>query len=126
MRHSFPLLDRWGFANKQIVTWEKQKIGLGSWLRSKTEFCIMAVRGSPAIHLTNQSTIVHGAAREHSRKPDEFYELVELCAWVCAATIALPASRGPPGTEAATKRRNSLEFFREKNNAQGCLWRGYC
>jgi N6-adenosine-specific RNA methylase IME4 len=80
MRHSFPLLDRWGFADKQIVTWEKQKIGLGSWLRSKTEFCIMAVRGSPAIHLTNQSTIVHGAAREHSRKPDEFYELVEsLC-----------------------------------------------
>jgi N6-adenosine-specific RNA methylase IME4 len=80
MRHSFPLLDRWGFADKQIVTWEKQKIGLGSWLRSKSEFCIMAMRGSPTVHLTNQSTMIHGPAREHSRKPDEFYDMVEsLC-----------------------------------------------
>lgn len=80
MRHSFPLLDRWGFSDKMIVTWEKQKMGLGRWLRSKSEFCIMAVRGSPATQLTNQTTMVHGDMREHSRKPDEFYEMIEsLC-----------------------------------------------
>jgi len=80
MRHSFDLLDIWGFRDVAILTWAKDKIGLGSWLRSQSEFCIMAVKGSPTIQLTNQSTILHGPLREHSRKPDEFYRMVEsLC-----------------------------------------------
>ncbi len=34
----------------------------------------------PKVSLTNQSTVMEARAREHSRKPDEFYELVEsLC-----------------------------------------------
>jgi N6-adenosine-specific RNA methylase IME4 len=80
MRHSFDLLDAWGFADKAIVTWAKDRMGLGRWLRSQSEFCIMAVRGSPVINLTNQTTVLHGPLREHSRKPDEFYALVDsLC-----------------------------------------------
>lgn len=80
MRHSFGLLDTWGFRDVSILTWEKDRIGLGSWLRSKSEFCIMSVRGSPKVLLTNQTTVLHGAMREHSRKPEEFYQLVDsLC-----------------------------------------------
>ena len=30
--------------------------------------------------ITNQTSVIHGAVREHSRKPDEFYQMVEtLC-----------------------------------------------
>ena len=80
MRHSFPLLDAWGFEEKAIATWIKDRMGLGTWLRSQSEFVIMAARGSPEVALTNQTTIFSGALREHSRKPDEFYSLVEgLC-----------------------------------------------
>ena len=80
MRHSFELLDEWGFSDKAILTWVKDRMGLGSWLRSKSEFCIMAVKGSPVITLTNQTTVLSGPLREHSRKPDEFYEMVDrLC-----------------------------------------------
>lgn len=40
----------------------------------------MCVRGRPAITLTNQTTILEGPLREHSRKPDEFYHMVnDLC-----------------------------------------------
>jgi N6-adenosine-specific RNA methylase IME4 len=40
----------------------------------------MAVRGNPIVELTNQTTVLHGKVREHSRKPDEFYAFVErLC-----------------------------------------------
>ncbi len=40
----------------------------------------MAVRGSPKITLTNQTTVLEGKLREHSRKPEEFYALVDsLC-----------------------------------------------
>jgi N6-adenosine-specific RNA methylase IME4/ParB-like chromosome segregation protein Spo0J len=80
MRHSFALLDRWGFEEKAIGTWAKDRIGLGSWLRSQSEFFIMAVRGRPVINLTNQTTVLNAKLREHSRKPDEFYAMVEsLC-----------------------------------------------
>jgi N6-adenosine-specific RNA methylase IME4/truncated hemoglobin YjbI len=80
MRYSFEILDIWGFREVAIITWVKDRIGLGSWLRSQSEFCIMAVKGNPKVNLTNQSTVVFGPLREHSRKPDEFYALVEtLC-----------------------------------------------
>lgn len=80
MRHAFPLLDRWGFTDRAIVTWSKDRMGLGRWLRSQSEFCIMATRGQPVINLTNQTTVLHGPMREHSRKPDEFYTMVDaLC-----------------------------------------------
>ena len=84
---AFPLITKWGFDQKVTVTWaktdrtgEKPRFGVGRWLRSASEFCIMAVKGSPQVKLTNQSTIIHGPMRQHSRKPDEFYEMVEgLC-----------------------------------------------
>ena len=80
MRHSFELLDKWGFEEKAILTWVKHRMGLGAWLRSQSEFCIMAIKGKPKVNLTNQTTILNGSLREHSRKPDEFYEMVnELC-----------------------------------------------
>ena len=80
MRHSFALLDKWGFQDRAILTWVKDRMGLGRWLRSQSEFCIMATRGKPLIDLTNQTTVLSGPMREHSRKPDEFYAMVEsLC-----------------------------------------------
>ncbi|MCH8930350.1 MAG: hypothetical protein IIA98_05470 [Proteobacteria bacterium] len=63
-----------------ILTWVKDRMGTGRWLRSQSELIILAVRGKPQVDLTNQTTIVHGAVRQHSRKPDEFYAMVEsLC-----------------------------------------------
>jgi N6-adenosine-specific RNA methylase IME4 len=80
MRHSFALLDGWGFRDVAILTWAKDRMGLGTWLRSQSEFCIMAVKGSPVVTLTNQTTIISGPLREHSRKPDEFFQMVDsLC-----------------------------------------------
>ena len=80
MRHAFPILDAWGFEDKAIVTWTKDRMGLGRWLRSQSEFCIMAVKGKPVLSLTNQTTLIQGPMRQHSRKPDEFYAMVDgLC-----------------------------------------------
>jgi N6-adenosine-specific RNA methylase IME4 len=73
-------LDAWGFTPKTILTWAKDRMGTGDWLRGKTEHCILAVRGKPIVTLTNQTTLLEAPLREHSRKPDEFYALVEaLC-----------------------------------------------
>ncbi|WP_373529031.1 MT-A70 family methyltransferase [Nostoc sp.] len=84
-------LQVWGFELKTILTWEKvtkdgtkTHLGVGHWLRNSTEHCALAVRGNVKAFsgrtLTNESTILHSPRREHSRKPEQFFELVEkLC-----------------------------------------------
>ena len=63
-----------------MLTWAKDKMGMGDWLRGQTEHCIMAVRGKPVVTLTNQTTLLQAPMRGHSVKPKEFYDLVEkLC-----------------------------------------------
>ena len=81
MRFAFDVLDAWGVEPRTILTWVKDRMGLGDWLRAQTEHCcIMAVRGKPIVTLTNQSTVLHGPMRAHSQKPTEFYSFVErLC-----------------------------------------------
>ena len=80
MHDAFHLLEAWGFEHKVILTWVKDRMGTGRWLRSRSEFCIMAVRGKPTVDLTNETTVLEAPMREHSRKPDEFYAMVEkLC-----------------------------------------------
>jgi len=80
MRYAFEVIDEWGFEEKSILTWVKNRFGIGKWLRSQTEYCIMAVKGKPKVNLTNQSTVLEAPIREHSRKPNEFYDMVDkLC-----------------------------------------------
>lgn len=95
MREAYQVADAWGFQVKTILTWEKDNLGTGDWLRGKTEHCLMAVKGKPVVNLTNQATIIHGPLREHSRKPDEFFELVNtLCPGKKAELFAREAREG--------------------------------
>jgi N6-adenosine-specific RNA methylase IME4/ParB-like chromosome segregation protein Spo0J len=74
------VLDAWGFAPVTILTWAKNKYGMGAWLRGQTEHCILATRGKPTVELSSQSTLLFADVRAHSQKPEEFYRLVEnLC-----------------------------------------------
>jgi N6-adenosine-specific RNA methylase IME4 len=78
--HAFAIVEAWGFEYKTLLTWVKDQMGTGDWLRGQTEHCLMAVRGQPVVTLTNQTTAISGPLRGHSEKPDEFYRLVEtLC-----------------------------------------------
>jgi N6-adenosine-specific RNA methylase IME4 len=80
MPEAFGILRAWGFEHKTILTWAKDRLGCGDWLRGQTEHCILAARGRPVLTLAAETTLLHGRTREHSRKPDEFYALVEsLC-----------------------------------------------
>ncbi len=80
MVQAHDIAKAWGFEVRTILTWAKDRMGTGDWLRGQTEHCLLAVKGKPVVTLTNQTTLLHGPLREHSRKPDEFYALVErLC-----------------------------------------------
>ena len=80
MADALELVRHWGFRQKTILTWVKDRMGVGEWLRGQTEHCILAVRGRPVKTLTNQTTVLHAPRGRHSEKPEEFYRLVEsLC-----------------------------------------------
>ena len=71
------LADRWGFTYKATVVWNKQKIGMGRWLRMQCEFCLVCIKGRPEWQNTTWRDIIEEPRREHSRKPEAFYSMVE-------------------------------------------------
>jgi N6-adenosine-specific RNA methylase IME4/ParB-like chromosome segregation protein Spo0J len=75
---AFGVIESWGFIYKTCLTWVKDRMGLGDWLRGQTEHCLLAVRGNPVIQLINQTTVLYAPVGEHSEKPEEFYQLVEV------------------------------------------------
>jgi N6-adenosine-specific RNA methylase IME4 len=97
MRRAYELLDAWGMTSAPtILTWVKDKMGRGQVLRDKTEHCIVATRGKPIFQLTSQTTELCAPRREHSRKPEEFYRLVEsLCPAPIYAELFSRGGLGP-------------------------------
>lgn len=77
---AFTLLAAWRFEYKTCLTWVKEHMGLGDWLRGKTEHCLLAVKGKARVIPGNATTALLASNTSHSTKPDAFYELVErLC-----------------------------------------------
>lgn len=52
-------------------------MGTGEWLRGQTEHCLLAVRGKPVFRSGSHATVIEATRREHSRKPEKFFDLVE-------------------------------------------------
>ena len=71
------ILDKWGFEYKGILVWNKDKMGMGHWLRMQCEFCLLGVRGNPLWGITDWRDILTEGRREHSRKPESFYKMIE-------------------------------------------------
>lgn len=77
LRVAFEVIEAWGFEYKTLLTWVKDRMGTGEWLRGQTEHCLLAARGKPVFLHGQHSTVIQAVRREHSRKPEEFYALVE-------------------------------------------------
>ncbi len=83
------VMRAWGFAYKTNIVWHKVRRdggsdgrGVGFYFRNVTELLLFGVRGRNARTLAAGRTQVNYLAtrkREHSRKPDEQYDLIERC-----------------------------------------------
>jgi N6-adenosine-specific RNA methylase IME4 len=83
------VMKAWGFAYKANIVWHKIRKdggpdgrGVGFYFRNVTELLLFGVRGPKARTLAAGRTQVNFIAtrkREHSRKPDEQYRLMEAC-----------------------------------------------
>jgi N6-adenosine-specific RNA methylase IME4/ParB-like chromosome segregation protein Spo0J len=80
LRHSWELLEGWGFQYRSILVWHKSRIGMGHYYRNQAEFVLFGVKGRlPLLAHDKPNVFAWEAPRVHSIKPDGFYELVEEC-----------------------------------------------
>lgn len=83
------VLQAWGFRYKSNIVWHKIRKdggpdgrGVGFYFRNVTEFLLFGVRGKSARTLApgrRQVNYLATRKREHSRKPDEQYAIIEAC-----------------------------------------------
>jgi N6-adenosine-specific RNA methylase IME4 len=83
------VLAAWGFEYKSNIIWHKVRKdggpdgrGVGFYFRNTTEIILFGIKGTKARTLAagrSQVNIIRSQKREHSRKPDELYEIIEAC-----------------------------------------------
>lgn len=82
------VMKRWGFEYKTHLIWHKIRKdggpdgrGVGFYFRNVTEMVLFGVRGSLRTLRPGrtQVNIIKTRKREHSRKPDELYPIIEAC-----------------------------------------------
>jgi N6-adenosine-specific RNA methylase IME4 len=82
------VMEAWGFTYKTNIVWYKIRKdggpdgrGVGFYFRNVTELLLFGLRGSMRTLQPGrtQVNIVPTRKREHSRKPDEIYNLIEDC-----------------------------------------------
>jgi N6-adenosine-specific RNA methylase IME4 len=83
------VMKAWGFNYKSNLVWHKVRKdggsdgrGVGFYFRNVTELILFGVRGKKARTLApgrSQVNLLATRKREHSRKPDEQYDIIEAC-----------------------------------------------
>jgi N6-adenosine-specific RNA methylase IME4 len=83
------VMKAWGFTYKSNIVWHKVRKdggsdgrGVGFYFRNVTELILFGVRGKNARTLApgrRQVNLLATRKREHSRKPDEQYDIIEAC-----------------------------------------------
>lgn len=82
------VMKAWGFRYVSNIVWAKRRIdggpdgrGVGFYFRNVTEILLFGVRGSMRTLSPGRSQVnmIETRKREHSRKPDEQYDIIESC-----------------------------------------------
>lgn len=82
------VMESWGFQYKSNIVWAKRRKdggpdgrGVGFYFRNVTELILFGVRGKMRTLQPGrrQVNMIETRKREHSRKPDEQYDVIEAC-----------------------------------------------
>ena len=88
LQEGLKVMKAWGFTYKTNLVWYKVRKdggpdgrGVGFYFRNVTELILFGVRGSMRTLSPGrtQVNLLSTRKREHSRRPDEIYDLVEAC-----------------------------------------------
>ena len=91
LQEGLQVMKAWGFTYKSNLIWHKIRKdggsdgrGVGFYFRNVTEILLFGVRGKAVRTLPpgrRQVNLLATRKREHSRKPDEVYNLIQTCSW---------------------------------------------
>src|SRR5437867_245466 len=111
------VMKAWGFTYKSNIVWHKVRKdggsdgrGVGFYFRNVTELILFGVRGKNARTLSpgrRQVNLLATRKREHSKKPDEQYALIEGAA-PRPILNCLRAAGAKDGRRGAIKRTNAI------------------
>ena len=82
------VMESWGFTYKTNLVWFKTRKdggpdgrGVGFYFRNVTELILFGVRGTMRTFAPGrrQTNLIASRKREHSRKPDDLYPIIEAC-----------------------------------------------
>ncbi len=88
LQEGLEVMSAWGFQYKTNIVWHKVRKdggpdgrGVGFYFRNTTELVLFGVRGGlrtlpPG---RRQVNMIKSRKREHSRKPEELYDIIEAC-----------------------------------------------
>lgn len=89
LQEGLDVMRAWGFTYKANIVWHKIRKdggsdgrGVGFYFRNVTELVLFGVRGKNARTLApgrRQVNLLGTRKREHSRKPDEIFPIIEAC-----------------------------------------------
>jgi len=87
LKEALYVIDAWGFDYKTIgFIWIKTNkinhkpfFGIGHYIKSNSEPCLLAVKGHPQIVSNYVSSVEISPRREHSRKPEIRNKIIQLC-----------------------------------------------
>ena len=98
------VMKAWGFDYKTNIIWEKVRKdgmpdgrGVGFYFRNVTEVLLFGIKGEKNRTLDagrTQVNLIRAGKREHSRKPDEFIDLIESCSSAPFLELFARGSRG--------------------------------
>jgi N6-adenosine-specific RNA methylase IME4 len=101
------VMEAWGFRYVSNIVWAKRRKdggpdgrGVGFYFRNVTELLLFGVKGSMRTLGPGRSQVnmIETRKREHSRKPDEQYDLIEACS--PGAYLEMFARHARPGWSA--------------------------
>jgi len=88
LKDGLEVMEAWGFQYKSNIIWHKVRKdggpdgrGVGFYFRNTTEIILFGIRGSLRTLAPGRSqvNIIRTRKQEHSRKPDELYQIIENC-----------------------------------------------
>jgi N6-adenosine-specific RNA methylase IME4 len=77
------VMEEWGFRYVTMITWIKDRIGLGQYFRGITEHCLFGVKGKLPYKITKEGKRLQGKTgfyapkTKHSEKSEEMRQMIE-------------------------------------------------
>ena len=127
LQEGLAVLKAWGFQYKANLVWHKVRKdggpdgrGVGFYFRNTTELVLFGVKGNMRTLPPGRSqvNIIRSQKQEHSRKPDELYNIIERCSPGPYLEIFARGSRDGWDTFGDQAENYEIEWATYQNNSR--------